>query len=247
MAVVWKQERGDIRYEVRSAGHSLRLYTNGAFHSQYNSRRLLPGGVWDLLALPTLCPPNPARQALVLGVGGGACLRLLRALGTRAPARLIGIEHDPVHLQVARRFFGCRDAAIELIEADAIEWAKSSRRRFDLVIDDLFIHGTGDPERPDTIDDNWFETLVKRTSQQGALVQNHLTPAVARRFVRQHRSMIESEFSRVYLLDRPHYENGVLACFRDAVDRPRSLITRAITAIDATAARNLQFRCTRVF
>lgn len=52
MAIVWSRQLSGVHYEVRSAGNSLRLYTDGVFHSQYNPCRLITGHVWDLLMLP---------------------------------------------------------------------------------------------------------------------------------------------------------------------------------------------------
>lgn len=52
MAVVWRAERDDVQYEVRSHGKTLRLYANGVQHSEYHPDRLFTGSVWDLLWLP---------------------------------------------------------------------------------------------------------------------------------------------------------------------------------------------------
>ena len=54
MAIVWQRKIKGRDYQVRSAGKSLRLYTEGVFHTQYNPDHLLSGGIWDLLALPAL-------------------------------------------------------------------------------------------------------------------------------------------------------------------------------------------------
>ncbi len=73
MAIVWSKKVAETRYEVRSAGSPLRLYTDGVFHSQYNPEQLLTGHVWDLLMLPAFFyPKNTIKRVLVLGVGGGA-------------------------------------------------------------------------------------------------------------------------------------------------------------------------------
>ena len=53
MAVIWQKHVEGKCYEVRAAGHTRRLYTDGVFHSQYNPRHSLTGNVWDLLSLPS--------------------------------------------------------------------------------------------------------------------------------------------------------------------------------------------------
>ena len=76
MALLWSEQDGDSRYEVRSAGNTRRLYTNGVFHSQYNPNNPVTGSVWDLLLLPAFfLPPGRPRRVLVLGVGGGENIR----------------------------------------------------------------------------------------------------------------------------------------------------------------------------
>ena len=78
---MWSKQTADNLYEVRSAGQSIRLYTNDVFHSQFNPRRTVDGSLWDLLSLPVLLlPPEPALKVLVLGVGGGAVIRQLAVL-----------------------------------------------------------------------------------------------------------------------------------------------------------------------
>ena len=53
MAILWQKKIKNTQYEVRSAGQTRRLYTDGVFHSQFNPNRAITGGVWDLLMLPT--------------------------------------------------------------------------------------------------------------------------------------------------------------------------------------------------
>ena len=67
MAIAYQKIVGDVRYEVRTAGGSRRLYTNGAFHSQYNPKHIFTGAAWDLLSLPSLCLAQAPKNILVLG------------------------------------------------------------------------------------------------------------------------------------------------------------------------------------
>ena len=73
MALIWETEQDGVRYEVRRAGQTLRLYANGVQHSEFHPKRLLTGSVWDLLWLPALLhEPARFRRVLVLGLGGGS-------------------------------------------------------------------------------------------------------------------------------------------------------------------------------
>lgn len=243
MAVVWKLTRNGVRYEVRSAGRTLRLYTNGAFHTQFNPARPLPGGVWDLLALPALIPTPLPRSALVLGVGGGAVIRLLEQLGVR---RLTGIELDDVHLEIARRFFGCDTPGIDLVHADATRWVRRDRHRFDLVIDDLYLDGEHDPERPQTLGSDWHDRMVARLSARGVLVQNHLSVADARRAASTR--AFRKTFRSALVFERDHYDNAVLALFRETMTpaAARAIIDKHIRALGKPAIRALDYGIRRL-
>lgn len=172
MAVLWQQRVGTTLYEIRTAGNTRRLYSNGVLHSQYNERRPVTGNVWDLLLLPALlAAPGTVRRVLVLGVGGGAVIRQLQHFVQ--PQRIIGVELNPVHLRVARRFFGVRGADIELHQADARQWLyRYAGPPFDLIIEDLFGERDGEPVRAIEADADWMRALGRALAPTGILVMN---------------------------------------------------------------------------
>ncbi len=173
MALVWfRQDSCGNRYELRRAGASLRLYTNGVFHSQYNPRRPVAGSVWDLLLLPAFMQPSERlRKILVLGVGGGAVIRQLNDFFS--PELIVGIELNPVHLELAREFFDVDADNVELLEADARLWLQNySGPKFDLVIDDLFGDLDGEPSRAVSVDWHWSQALRRVLSDRGVLAIN---------------------------------------------------------------------------
>ncbi len=172
MSIVWERATGGTRYQVRQAGRSMRLYTNGVLHSQYNPGRPLTGSVWDLLFLPAFFySPGNIRRVLVLGVGGGAVIQLLRRFVQ--PDSVVGIELNPVHLSVARRFFAVKGKDVQLIKANAVDWIKRYQGPpFDLIIDDLFVDADGEPQRAVFPDQAWVCSLVGCLSREGMIVSN---------------------------------------------------------------------------
>ncbi|MFP5441909.1 MAG: spermidine synthase [Gammaproteobacteria bacterium] len=172
MAVLWQKRIDGVRYDVRSAGNTVRLYTNGVLHTQYNPQRLATGSVWDLLTIGALLlPPASVRRVLVLGVGGGTAIRQL--LEFFPQARVTGIELNPVHLQLAKRFFALDDPRVELVCADAIAWlAMHDGEPFDLIIDDLFGERDGVPCRAVRADADWLDLLVSQLEPCGMLTMN---------------------------------------------------------------------------
>lgn len=175
MAIIWSRERDGVRYEVRNAGRTRRLYTDGVFHSSFNPARPLTGGVWDLLMMPAfLYPPGAVQRVLLLGVGGGTVIRQLRAFVR--PLEIVAVDRCAEHLYVARRYFGVAGPDVSLVEADARDWMRQDRSRYDLVIDDLFAGSGGEPQRAIEANVAWCNELAAHTSRNGAIAINCLSP-----------------------------------------------------------------------
>ncbi|ACR10956.1 periplasmic sensor signal transduction histidine kinase [Teredinibacter turnerae T7901] len=183
MAIKHTEIKNGVRYEVRTAGASVRLYTNGVFHSQWNPNNPLIGSLWDLFLLPvfllspgTDCSELKSRlaRALVLGVGGGAALNQLLALH---PECIIdGVDLDRVHLRLAKRYFGLGRAGVNLVCQDAELWLKSAASEpYDYVLEDLFRESDSQPGeavRCFECDAMWLEQLFSRLRDHGLLVIN---------------------------------------------------------------------------
>lgn len=247
MAIIWRQESAGKHYEVRRAGSSLRLYTNGAFHSQYNPRHLFTGAVWDLLTLPVLYAPDPPRKLLVLGLGGGTAVHQLNRL--LAECDITAVELDPVHIDVARRLFRVEAPNVTLVQADALAWIRRHRATWDAVIDDLFLDAPNDPERPQPVDAAWLTRLASRTRRHGMVIQNHLSPRLVEALLDEHAPLLERYFRTALMFTTPRYENAILALYRDRLDVKRAgrLALGRVDGIRRGAAGKLRFRCTCLF
>jgi spermidine synthase len=215
---------------------------------------LFTGGVWDLLGIAPLfadrfSPPSQPCQAasrskvLMLGVGGGSAIHQLNKL--LKPDVIVGIEFDPVHIQIAQTHFGLIDSNIKLIEADAFDWVKQNRRRFDIVVDDLFVDAPGDPVRPFALNDTWLNQLLKKLTDNGVLIQNHLLNSHAKQVAEE----LRQHFSSAILLTVPRYENVVLAMFKQPIDAKtkRKFIHAIVAELDKAAARKLKFAVRQIF
>ena len=216
MALVWKKQTRDTLYEVRSAGRSLRLYTNGVFHTQYNPGNPLTGHIWDLLMLPVFFQsPDTIRRVLVLGVGGGAVIQLLKTFV--APQQIVGVELDRVHLQVARQFFALRDRSIQLIAADAVDYVRQYRGpAFDLIIDDLFMEQNGEPVPVVAANARWFDRLSRILSGQGMIVRNFVSREDVRQSAGLSHPRVSKRFVSVFQLTTEFNENFAVAYLRRA-------------------------------
>lgn len=242
MALVWEKRTGGSHYEVRRHGASVRLYSNGVFHSQWNERDPLKGSLWELLFLPTFfLPPERIRSVLLLGVGGGALIRLLQRFV--APEKVVGVDLDPVHLKVARNHFGVHDT--ELVCADARSYvsdylSNSHNLGFDLVIDDLFGHCDGVAERAVTADEIWCRQLLRLARGSGG---QGASPGLVIANFGSRGELLDSAWRSAGIRQRlggswtaelPGYENCVLAASAAPLER-RHLLRSAPAAINPSS------------
>lgn len=176
MAVIWSLQRDGVNYEVRAAGNTRRLYTDGVFHSSYNPAAPITGGVWDMLMMPAfLYPPGTVQRVLLLGVGGGTVVRQLREFVR--PREIVAVDLNDVHLDIAQLHFGVQGRDVKLVHADAKNWLRKDKTRYDLVIDDLFNGSNGEPARAIAADSGWCKKLRARATPQGAIAINCISPA----------------------------------------------------------------------
>ena len=209
MAIIWQKDINNTHYEVRTAGQTHRLYTNGVFHSQYNPGQAVTGGVWDLLMLPGLFyPANSIKRVLVLGVGGGAVIhQLLRYV---QPDEIVGIELNPVHIMLAKKFFGVTAKMAKLVQADAIKWLENyNGPAFDMIIDDLFGEKDGEPVRAVKANPAWLETMIQHLGEEGVLVMNFISPKDLQNCAAISYKKTAAQFKSAFQFTLTHYVNAV--------------------------------------
>ena len=168
-----------VRVERGRRGRSLRI--DGTFASFYEPGRAATGSVWDALAAPLLwLPPAKRRSVLILGLGGGSAARLVRSVAPRA--RIVGVERSAEVIRAARRWFDLDALGVEVVRDDARRFLQRSRRRFDVVIEDVFVGPARDVHKPEWMLDGGLVSASRRLRRGGLLVSNTLdeTAAVAR-------------------------------------------------------------------
>jgi spermidine synthase len=182
----------------------------------------------------------------VLGVGGGAVIQLLHRFVQSA--QILGVELDPTHIHIARRFFGITKEVAELVEADATDWLRRYEGpKFDLIIDDLFGEKDGEPIRAVTADRVWLRRLSSHLASNGVLIMNFISMRMLREAGRTLQQTVPSRFASSFSLSLPGYENTVGAFTTEARDA-RQLRRRLKTSGVALGARlsRLPYRIRRL-
>ncbi len=245
MAIVWQKTHRGNTYEVRKAGNSLRLYTDGVFHSQWNASRPLAGHLWDLLFLPALFHKRvwTLDNCILLGLGGGAVVNIFNTF-TRVK-NITAVDLDPIHIKLAKRFFIENNKNVSLVENDARvfleNYSMHSREyaagtltksagsgknpyKTDIIIDDLFcgIDSGGDSSRREAVravevDAAWLSMLSDSLHSDGILVTNFETESQMRKALRPKLIKDAGFVSRVYF-KHPRYENVIAVCFKAGSD-----------------------------
>ncbi len=195
---------GRARVEVRHIAGGRALRVDGSFASFWRPGSALTGSVWDALAAPLAwLPPARRRKVLILGLGGGSAARLARALAPRA--EIVGVEIDPGVVAAARDAFDLEALGLEIVTDDARRFLARERRRFDAVLEDVFVGSGRAVHKPDWMLEPGLAAAARRVARGGLLVSNALDegPAVARalarRFPARARIDVDRYDNRVYV------------------------------------------------
>jgi spermidine synthase len=167
------------RVEVRRTTRGLELRLDGTLASSHLDGGAGTGPVWDALALPVLALAGRRPSILVVGLGGGSVAKVLRALAPEA--RIAGIEVDRAVVQAARDHLGLDRLGVEVIVADALAALRAERRRFDLVVEDVFVGSTRTVRKPEGFPEPFLSLARRRLAPGGLLASNtiHEGPQVA--------------------------------------------------------------------
>lgn len=203
------------RIQVRRVRGGLELRIDGTQASVHRPGRALTGVVWWALASPILLlPPNRPRRVLLLGLAAGSVGRAVRALDPGA--EIVGVELDREVLRLARLHFGLGRLRIEVVVGDALEYLRRERRRFDLIVEDLFVGPSRSVHKPSWLLGEGYRLIRRRLRPGGYVVSNtiHEMPAIVR--------AMRPLGGRIVSLDVHGHWNRIVVAGR-RVRRPREL------------------------
>jgi spermidine synthase len=200
---------GRIRVHESRSGRTLEI--DGTFASFWAHDGVATGSVWDALVAPLLALPAARRcSVLILGLGGGSAARIARAIAPAA--HVVGVEYDPAVVAAARRHFDLDALGVEIVCGDARDVLRRERRRFDLVIDDIFIGAGRAVHKPAWLPLPYLPLAAKRVAPGGVLVSNSIDEA---RAVRRAMRALRPHVLELRIDD---YDNRVFAGSTAALD-----------------------------
>ncbi|MCC6352457.1 MAG: methyltransferase domain-containing protein [Verrucomicrobiae bacterium] len=159
------------RVRLKRRGARVELDVAGASFSSWHPRLLMTGLAWDAITAGSLLRPGgPPATVLMLGLGGGTVARQLAA--TSPCTRVTAVELDEGVVAMAREHMGLDRLGVEAVIGDAYEFVERDRRRFDVVIDDLYVTGREDVWRPRPPDGGLLAQYRRRLAPGGLVLVN---------------------------------------------------------------------------
>lgn len=132
---------------MRRGRDGIELRVDGTLASLHRPDGAVTGVVWWALAAPIVLLPPRRRRVLLLGLAGGSVAGAVRALEPQA--EIVGVEHDAEVVRMARQHLGLDRLNVELAMGDALDFLRRDRRRFDLIVEDLFVGASRSVRKPD--------------------------------------------------------------------------------------------------
>jgi spermidine synthase len=154
-------------------GNRLELLVGGISYSSYDPDDPWTGYVWDAMAAVALLAQRPKPSVLLLGCAAGTTLMLLRRLVPRA--RLTALDLDADVLALARAKFDLDAAGAEVIAADGPAFLARTRRRFDVILDDMYAPDGDGVRRPVADERAHLELVASRLTPGGIAATNATT------------------------------------------------------------------------
>jgi spermidine synthase len=134
---------------------------------------------------------------------------------------LVAVDIDVEIVDLARKHMELDALGIEVIHADAYAWLAKNRRKFDVVIDDIYLAGKTDVFRPQAWDGKLMGHLRRAMAPGGVLAVNLVTGAGHRAMQVATRRVLRGEFGEVRTIRSEEAMNEVLVAGEAVAGRRR--------------------------
>ena len=194
--------------DVCDNGKGFDFEVMGAVHATYRHDRLMTGQAWDAITAGCLLHPGRPASLLMLGLAGGTAVRQLKTL--LPELALVAVEIDPEMVRLAKKYMKIGELGCEIITADAYAFLRTDPRRFDVVVDDVYISGLDDVEKPVLPTDRLFKLFQDRLKPGGILCTNLVTGSGHRSVQSKTRKAFKRAFLEVRSIVPPDSHNETL-------------------------------------
>lgn len=128
--------------------------------------------VFDRLFRNTGIAKHEFKNILVLGMGGGSVICLLREkYGFNCP--ITTIEEDDVVIEFAKKYFNIgKYKSLTIVKGDAYEYTSTTDNKYDLIISDIFIEQSV-PKKFASLD--YLNNLKQISSERSCIIYNKMT------------------------------------------------------------------------
>ena len=161
------------RIGLERAGRRTDVVVDGIPYSTFHPDRPWSGYAWDAIAAAAAWVREPKPSVLLLGAGAGTVLVLLRRLLPHA--ELLAVELDPRMVELGRERGGIVESGAEIVVGDAVQHLAKMRRRFDLVLDDMFAPTSAGLGRPVADEEAHLRRIAARLRPGGVAATNVTT------------------------------------------------------------------------
>jgi len=225
-----------VRVVLRGGRRTLRI--DGSFASTWEPGRETTGSVWDGIAAGLLAlPARRRRSVLLLGLGGGSAARVVRAVAPRA--RIVGVEIDPGVVRAARRWFDLDALGVEVVTDDAARYLARTRRRFDAVLEDVFMGDRRRLRKPPGFPLPALDHVRRVLRPGGVAVCNTLDESA------EVRAALAERFARLVRVEIDDYDNQIFVASDGPLSAAALRDAMAADPVLAPSLRALSFRRVR--
>jgi len=138
-------------------------------YSYYHPDHLFTGLGWDAETASLLVLKRPVNSLLILGFGGGTVARQCRALFPQA--EIVGVEVSARVLKIAYQHFELHSLNIKTVNTSGQAFMRSTRRRFDAIIDDIW-PPESESTKPLFAEADWTNLVISRLKRGGMYAVN---------------------------------------------------------------------------
>jgi spermidine synthase len=193
---------------VRKRQQRIDFDVEGATFATWHPVRFLTGYSWDAITAGCLLHPGRARSLLLLGLAGGTVIRQL-SRGMKE-LRCTSVEIDPALVMLGQKYMELDPGCTEIIIDDAYLFLARSRRRFDIIIDDVYRTGPDDVERPDIPIADVLGRIHRRLAPGGISIMNFVIGDHHDALYNRARTLFCERFPAVTMIQPPKGYNAIL-------------------------------------